>query len=198
MLAIRRCAAWASTLITHKHSRKKKTLEIKETYAQSLAPFWVYVLPAWTLVCSKFICCLSPSFSLGVLIVSSLKNPKPYAIERWFWLLNRATAVVDCRLCMSCVCVILLGVGVGILHWENSHGTPVARIIISCFFVITPRVCTFFFVFLPPRKARGRVSILRWTTSTTCVNAELAYAYHMPEIQTKSNNSYLPWGVWED
>ena len=34
------CAAWASMLITHKHSRQKKTTKTKETYAQSLTPFW--------------------------------------------------------------------------------------------------------------------------------------------------------------
>ena len=33
VLAIRQCAACASTLITHKHSRQKKTTEIKEIYA---------------------------------------------------------------------------------------------------------------------------------------------------------------------
>ena len=37
-------SALASTLITHKRSRKKKTTEIKETYARGLltTPFWVY------------------------------------------------------------------------------------------------------------------------------------------------------------
>ena len=42
MLFTRQCVAWASTLITHKHSRQKKTTEMKETYAQSLTPFWAY------------------------------------------------------------------------------------------------------------------------------------------------------------
>ena len=45
VFSTRKCAAWVSTLITHKHSRKKKTTgnqNKKETYAQRLTPFYTY------------------------------------------------------------------------------------------------------------------------------------------------------------
>ena len=44
IFAMRQCAAWASTLTTHKHFREKKTTEeIKDTCAQGLTLFSAYL-----------------------------------------------------------------------------------------------------------------------------------------------------------
>ena len=46
VLAIRKCAAWASKLITHKHSlpeRRKPPKYRKPMHNKGLTPFWVYV-----------------------------------------------------------------------------------------------------------------------------------------------------------
>ena len=73
VLGIRQCASWASTLITHKHSLKKKATEIRETCAQSLTPFWTYFrLELYLLHLLSL-----PLPSHYVSLLSSLKIPKP-------------------------------------------------------------------------------------------------------------------------
>ena len=57
MFAIRQCVAWASTLITHKHSPKEENHRNKKSSRRKLYPF-LHMLPAWALS-TVFI----PSFS---------------------------------------------------------------------------------------------------------------------------------------
>lgn len=57
VLAIRQCAAWASTLKIHNLSRNKKITEVKETYAPTPTPSWTYFrleLLSWSMLSSGY------------------------------------------------------------------------------------------------------------------------------------------------
>ena len=76
VLAIWQCVAWASTSITHHtHSRQKKTTEIKETYAQSLTPFWTCFRLGFYLL--HLLPLFLPSHYMSSYGLD-FENPKPY------------------------------------------------------------------------------------------------------------------------
>ena len=77
ILAIRRCVAWSSTLITLNHSERRKPRKLKEPYAQSHNSF-LHLNPVWAI--STTFAVLSPSFSwLPLISILSLK-PHPSSI----------------------------------------------------------------------------------------------------------------------
>ena len=112
VLAIRQCAAWRSTLITHTHSRKKKTTEIRLYFLQSAEGFESRYFSTYTgwfkhktpnsfrgqyprrwelgsLVCRTFFLRLQTEVFVAFKLVLPRKERKSSRVfSEWVWLLS--------------------------------------------------------------------------------------------------------------